>query len=163
MLPLVWVLNSYLLWACAHLLILHQLLHMAQQASLTKAESSTICNYKHQYWEGILSTCLFSKTTVSKFSPKSWNPSNHVFLTRHTILGMSSLLWSRPHVQAKSVWLHPYTSHDTITLVGPFCLAGWYWTTQSPQLIKTVDGFSVLATWPASPCTVSTKQLESTF
>lgn len=58
-----------------------RLINSAQQASLTKAKSSTICNYKHQYWEGILSTCLFSKTTVSRFSPKSWNPSNHVFLT----------------------------------------------------------------------------------
>lgn len=77
--------------------------------------------------------------------------------------GTSSLLQHRHHVQAKSSWLHPYTSHDTITPAGLSCLSGCFYSTQCPQLNKTMDDFCLSAYWLASPHTMSINQSEKGF
>lgn len=84
----------------------------------------------HEYLEGILTACLFCKTTVSRLPHMFYNLPSHMILTRHAIQGISSLLQSGPQVQAERGWLlRPYTSCDTVTTVGLSWLAGRYYDT----------------------------------
>lgn len=88
-------------------------------------------------------------------------PSN-ALLTRFTVPGMDSLLWSRLQKQSESIWF-PHDSHATIATVGTLCLEAWCCGMQHPVLDKTIDSFSSPVVCTASSGTMKTRQQGSHF
>lgn len=66
----------------------------------SRQRTELVCEYKHKYSAGNLRTCSFNKTG-SGFTMTSWILS----LSKSTVLGKNSVLWSSPHIQSEIIWL----------------------------------------------------------
>lgn len=72
----------------------------------------------------------------------------HRPLTRFSILGVNSLLWSRPEILSGGSWLLPCDSHCHYCVMGTSFLAGSYGTARVHSFLRLLMTFPVVYVAP---------------
>lgn len=124
----VWVLNSHLLILCPVLNLC--IATTAERLLWSRVRTIDVCGYKCKCSRRSLTTYSFSKTIVAPHS-RVCDLQSHGLLTRLTVPGIHSFLWSRLAFRLCG-WLFLQLSHLSCTGVIS-CLASWSCGTQNSQ------------------------------